>query len=267
MKLINDNGIIWYELREKYWDDRIYPSMSISIIENLEFRVLSQDKPDKGEPFPIKTIRSIFTNAAKLKDYGAEEELDVDMLAKAPELRIRLESIVGMTVDRVKLCVAKPGYTVPDDANNFYKLPAGMWKYPVGTIKKLGFEPNTGEIFIQLYREENNVRQLYSFNPNSCKWEKVTGVEKLSQLYLKRNPAMAEIMQRNMPDLPAIKEVADMKLPLEMLNAKEYKQHLVLWKRLLMLLPDLLREVLALLVQYNIDLTLIKHKGKRGVSL
>ena len=264
MKTIDDTNIIWYDLREKYLDDRIYHSAWKSIIEDLDHRVLSQDKPDKGEPFPIKTIRSIFTNAAKLRDYGADEELDVDMLAKAPELRIRLESIVGMTVDRVKLCVAKPGYIVPEDAKNFYKLPAGMWKYPVGAIKKLGFEPNTGEIFIRLYREENNIRQLYSFNPNSCEWEKVTGVKKLSQLYLKRNPAMAEIMQRNMPDLPAIKEIADMKLPLEKLKAKEYKRHLELWKHLLILLPDLLREVLALLAQYNIDLTLRKHQGKRG---
>lgn len=262
MKLIDDNGIIWYELREKYWDDRIYPSAEKSIIENFAFRVYTLDKPDEEYPFPIKLIRIIFTNAAKLKDNATPGDFDATMLEQAPELRIKLESIVEMTVDRVNLYVAKPGYELSECMNPATELPVGMWMYPVGAIRKLGFHPSTGEIFIQLYRENDNIRQLYSLNPATRKWEKVTGIEKLSQLYLKRIPSMKEIMINNMPDLPTIKEVANMNLYADLLKAKDYKRHYSIWQRLLPLLPSLLREVLALLAQYNIVLTMRRHKGK-----
>lgn len=260
MKTIEDANIIWYDLRVKYLDDRIYPSMWKSIIENFEFRVFSHDKTDKAHPFPIKLIRSIFTNAAKLRKYAEKGDFDSAILEEATEMRVRFESIVGMTVDRVKLCVAKPGYDVSEHINSSTDLPDGMWMYPVGAIRKLGFHPFTGEIFIQLYREDDNIRQMYSLNPDTNRWEKVTGVEKLSQLYLKRIPGMKEIMFNNMPDLPVIREVAKRNLYSDLLKAKDYKQHYLLWKRLLPLLPSLLREVLALLAQYNIVLTMRKHK-------
>ena len=165
-----------------------------------------------------------------------------------------------MTVERISLCVAPVEYEVSDNTSSNTRLPRGMWMYPVGAIKKLGFETSTGEIFIQLFREENNIRQLYSQNPTTQRWEKVTGVEKLSQLYLRRVPEMKNILEQNSPDLSAIREIVCMNLNSDMLKAKDYKEHLVQWRRLLHLLPELLREVLAILAQYNVILTLRNHK-------
>lgn len=253
-------NIIWYDLREKYLDERIYPSMKKSIIENFAFRLLSQDKNDEVSPFPIKLIRSIFTNAAKLKNYSEDGELDKALLDECVTWKINLETFVWMTVERISLCVATPEYEVSDKTDSNTGLPQGMWMYPVGAIKKLGFETSTGEIFIQIYREENNIRQLYSPNPTTQRWEKVTGVEKLSQLYLRRVPEMKNIMEQNSPDLSAISKIVRMNLNADMLKAKDYKEHRMQWGRLLPLLPELLREILAILTQYNVILTLRDHK-------
>ena len=253
-------NIIWYDLREKYLDERIYPSMKKSIIENFAFRLLSQDKNDEVSPFPIKLIRSIFTNAAKLKNYSEDGELDKALLDECVTWKINLETFVWMTVERISLCVATPEYEVSDKTDSNTGLPLGMWVYPVGAIKKLGFETSTGEIFIQLYREENNIRQLYSLNPTTQRWEKVTGVEKLSQLYLRRVPEMKNIMEQNSPDLSAISKIVRMNINADMLKAKDYKEHRMQWRWLLPLLPELLREVLAILTQYNVILTLRNHK-------
>lgn len=252
--------IIWYDLREKYLDERIYPSMKKSIIENFAFRLLSQDKTDKDDPFPIKLIRSIFANAAKLKDCLEEGDLDKATLEKISIWRITLENFVRMTVERVCLCVANPEYEISDETDSNTGLPRGMWMYPVGAIKKLGFETSTGEVFIQLYREENNIRQLYSQNPTTQRWEKVTGVEKLSQLYLRRIPEIKSIMKHNSPDLSAISKIVSMNLNSDLLKAKNNKEYRILWESLLPLLPELLREVLAVLTQYNVILTLRNHK-------
>ena len=253
-------NIIWYDLREKYLDERIYPSMKKSIIENFAFRLLSQDKNDEVSPFPIKLIRSIFTNAAKLKNYSEDGELDQALLDECVTWKINLETFVWMTVERISLCVATPEYEVSDKTDSNTGLPLGMWVYPVGAIKKLGFETSTGEIFIELYREENNIRQLYSLNPTTQRWEKVTGVEKLSQLYLRRVPEMKNIMEQNSPDLSAISKIVRMNIFADMLKAKDYKEHRMQWRWLLPLLPELLREVLAILTQYNVILTLRNHK-------
>lgn len=253
-------NIIWYDLREKYLDERIYPSMKKSIIENFAFRLLSQDKNDEVSPFPIKLIRSIFTNAAKLKNYSEDGELDQALLDECVTWKINLETFVWMTVERISLCVATPEYEVSDKTDSNTGLPLGMWVYPVGAIKKLGFETSTGEIFIELYREENNIRQLYSLNPTTQRWEKVTGVEKLSQLYLRRVPEMKNIMEQNSPDLSAISKIVRMNINADMLKAKDYKEHRMQWRWLLPLLPELLREVLAILTQYNVILTLRNHK-------
>ena len=233
--------------------------MRKSIIDNFAFRLLSQDRTDDTSPFPIKLIRSIFTNAAKLKDYS-DGELDKALLDESAILRINLESFVRMTVERISLCVAPVGYEVSDKINSKTGLPCGMWMYPIGAIKKLGFETSTGEIFIQLFREENNIRQLYSQNPATQRWEKVTGVGKLSQLYLRRVPEMKDIMEQNSPDLSAVREIVCMNLNSDMLKAKDYKEHRVQWRWLFNLLPELLREVLAILTQYNVILTLRNHK-------
>ncbi|MDE7463362.1 MAG: hypothetical protein K2M88_09410 [Muribaculaceae bacterium] len=253
-------NIIWYDLREKYMDERIYPSMKKSIIENFAFRLLSQDKNDEASPFPIKLIRSIFTNAAKLKNYSEDGELDKTLLDECVTWRINLETFVWMTVERISLCVATTEYEVSDQTDSNTGLPMGMWMYPVGAIKKLGFETSTGEIFIELYREENNIRQLYSLNPTTQRWEKVTGVEKLSQLYLRRIPEMKKIIEQNSPDLTAISKIVRMNINADMLKPKDYRDHLLLWKLLLPLLPELLREVLVILTQYNIVLSLRTHK-------
>ena len=253
-------NIIWYDLREKYLDERIYPSMKKSIIENFAFRLLSQDKTDEVSPFPIKLIRSIFTNATKLKNYSEDGELDKASLYECATWRIILETFVWMTVERISLCVATPEYELCDKTDSNTGLPRGMWMYPVGAIKKLGFETYTGEIFIQLYREENNIRQLYSWNPTTQRWEKVTGVEKLSQLYLRRIPEMKNIMEHNSPDLSTINKIVRMNLNSDMLKAIDYKEYRMQWERILPLLPELLREVLAILTQYNVILTLRNHK-------
>ena len=255
-------NIIWYDLREKYLDERIYPSMKKSIIENFAFRLLSQDKNDEASPFPIKLIRSIFTNAAKLKNYSEDGELDKTLLDECVRWRINLETFVWMTVERISLCVAPPEYEVSDKTDSNTGLPLRMWMYPVGAIKKLGFETSTGEIFIQLYRENNNnILQLYSQNPTTQKWEKVTGVKKLSQLYLRRMPEMKSIMKHNSPDLSAISKIVSMNLNSDLLKAKNNKEYRNLWESLLPLLPELLREVLAILTQYNVILTLRNHKS------
>lgn len=259
---MDQSNIMWYDLRKEYLDERIYPSMRRSIIDNFAFRVFSHDKPDASYPFPIKLIRTVFTNASKLKKEVEKGTFDEKMLDEAIVLREKLENAVEMTVERILLCVAEPGYEVSETINPATDLPEGMWGYPVVAVKELGFSVPSGEIFIKLYREKDNIRQLYSLNPDTSKWEKVTGVEKLSQLYLKRIPGMVELLNHNMPDLEAIRELNSKNLYADLLKAKDYNQHILLWKWLLPLLPNLLRDVLAVLAQYNIILTLSSHKRR-----
>ena len=227
--------------------------MDKSIIENFAFRVFTQESLDSLRPFPIKLIRTAFTNAAKLSRFAGEDVFDTSLLEDAAVLRIKLESVVEMAVNRIKLCVAKPDYEIEKSEND--GLPNGMWMYPVVAVRQLRFQPLTGEIYIQLYRQEDNVRQLYSLNPGTRIWEKVKGVEKLSQLYLRRSPSMREILFNNMPDLCTLRKFVDMDITSDMLKAKDYMHHTLLWRDLLPLLPALLRDVSVLMAQYEIMLS------------
>lgn len=166
-----------------------------------------------------------------------------------------------MCVDRILCYVAEPN---DDYKIRYAHLPPRIWAYPLTAIKRMGFHLLGGEIFLQLYRDTDNIRQLYSLNPTTSCWEKVTGVERLSQLHLDHTPRMEDILQHSMPDLSAIRNITDMGLRIPELKAKEYCKHLSLWRKLLPLLEDLLRDVINVLAQYNISLTLDTHNRSKG---
>lgn len=252
-KIFND--VIWYDLTTKYLDPSIYPSMKTSILENFRFRLLSQESVNKQYPFPIKLIRSIFTNASKLSDNSYPGEYNAKLLDKTEDLRKELEQVINACLDRIMVYVSDT-----DDDSSCFKntaafIPTGMWAYPLVAVKSLGFKTDSGEIFIQLFRPDNNIRQVYSLNPRTSCWERVSGVQNLSQLELAHRTGKKEILIHNMPDLSTIKAISDMNIPVSALKATAHREHTALWKHLLPMLGQLLREVKVVLSQSNIILT------------
>ena len=134
-----------------------------------------------------------------------------------------------------------------------------MWAYPLCAIRELGFDTINGELYARLYRPSNNIRQIYSLNPKTSYWEKVTGVTKLSQMELDHSIGLREMLRHNMPDLAAIREINDMGLTVPMLNVSEYRKNNAIWNQLVIMLDELLREIKVVLSQYNIVLTHYSH--------
>lgn len=134
-----------------------------------------------------------------------------------------------------------------------------MWAYPLCAIRELGFDTINGELYARLYRPSNNIRQIYSLNPKTSYWEKVTGVTKLSQMELDHSIGLREMLGHNMPDLAAIREINDMGLTIPMLNVSEYRKNSAIWNQLVIMLDELLREIKVVLSQYNIVLTHYSH--------
>lgn len=251
--------IVWYDLKTKYLDQRIYPSMKTSILENFRFRLLSQESVNKQYPFPIKLVRSIFTNASRLSSNSYPGEYNSRLLDKTEDLRTELEQVINACLDRIMIYVSET-----DDDSSSYKstaatIPTGMWAYPLVAVKSLGFKTDSGEIFIRLYRSQNNIRQVYSLNPRTSCWERITGIQSLSQLKLAHRIGKKEILIHNMPDLSIIKAISDMNIPVSALKASDHKEYAALWKQLLPMLGQLLREVKTVLSQSNIVLTLHSH--------
>lgn len=242
------SDILWYDLREKYHDDRIYPSQSKSIIENFQFRLFSQDK----NSFPIKLIRSIFTNAVNISTQPGSNTYSSEYIENAKQLKIKLENAIDFCVDRILIHVYDSN-TI-DGPNSITRSQGNIWAYPVAAIKKLGFQPINGGVFIELYRPNDNIRQVYSPNPTQTCWSKVTNVQNLSQLTLKCKPSKDSILLHNMPDSGALKKIVDMDIPISDLDAKYHTKHPALWNTLFPLLENLFRDTVAILSHYNINL-------------
>ncbi|MDE5791478.1 MAG: hypothetical protein K2H96_09670 [Muribaculaceae bacterium] len=264
MRPVKSDNILWYDLRGIYHDKRIYPSQRTSILGNFKSRLFSQDRVNEKYPFPIRLIRSIFTNASKLSTVVTQRgEFNHDLLANAKHQKIKLENTIDTCVERI-LCYVAESDDGDDYKNEDAHLSTRIWAYPLTSIRKLGFHLSGGEIFIQLYRDTDNIRQLYSLNSATSCWEKVRDVERLSQLHLDHNPRMEDILRHSIPDLPAIRNITDMGVRIPELRATEYRKHLSLWLNLLPLLEDLLRDVINVLAQYNISLTLDTHNRSKG---
>lgn len=258
------SGIVWYDLRTKYIDARIYPTMKTSILEDFRFRLQSQESNNKLYPFPIKLIRSIFTNASKIRSYAAPDEYDPIWMDSAYSLKKEFDRAIDTCADRILIYVADNNITSDGFSDSAAFIPPGMWAYPVAAIRSIGFKTDNGEVFIRLFREENNVRQVYSPNPDTSRWERVSGVQGMSQLVLGHRVEKREILIHNMPDLTAIKTIADMNISIASLKAADHRRHTLLWQQLFPLLNHLLREVTAVLSQYNLVLIHQSHSIRRG---
>ena len=245
------NGILWYDLRTKYdHDPRIYSSQCTSIIENFKFRLFSQDRRDPDFPFPIKLIRSIFTNAEKIGDRYSLEGHAPRLSNVFSTLRAKLENAIDTCVGRIQIHVFEP---YSNDGNG----DKNIWAYPVECVKSIGFKPANDEIYIKLFRAEDNVRQVCAHNAVAGSWEKLRDIKFLRQLHIHHAPSMKEILRHTMPDLAAIREICDMNFAIPDLSVKDYGRHLKLWERLFPLLEELLRETGMILAQYQ--LTVVPH--------
>ncbi len=248
--LKDSDGIYWYDLRTKYdCDPRIYSSQSQSVVGNFSFRLFSQDRIYEDTAFPIKLIRSIFSNAEKI---GAESRYKGSI--QIAILRMILDNAIDTCVSRIEVPVYDSQWHTKDININLSLGSKDIWMYPIESTKSIGFKPEEGEIFIKLFRSNDYVRQVYAFNPYDSKWEKVKGIEKLSQLEIHHNPSMKDIMEHNFLDLPNIKKIYDLKINISDLNVKYYDSNQDLWKTLFPDLEDLLRETLVVLAQYNLRL-------------
>ncbi len=257
---IDTPGIDWYDVRKKYRHNRrISESQVTSIAQNFNLRLFSQDRESVSYCFPIKLIRSIFANAARIRSNSKVKYLNPKLLDKAGDLKVKLEDAIDSCIDRIQFYVAEPYNEGTNIANSTYDIPKGMWAYPFASVKKLGFKKDSGEIFIQLYRSEDNIRQVYTLNPDTDVWEPVRGVTKLSQLHLDHRPSMKEILLHSMPDLSAIKKITDIDLQPSYLKATDSPDYIQLWKTLLPMLEELLRDVIAILAQYHLVLTHESH--------
>lgn len=241
------SGILWYDIREKYLDDRIYPSQKMSIVEDFRFRLFSQDT----KYFPIKLIRSIFTNAAKIESDTHGESAGMKKIDEVIRFKDRFDSMIDFCIDRISVLVYDSVLIESAPMTvNIHKL----WKYPLSIIKKLGFKPQSGEIFIELSREKDNIRQVYSCNSFSDIASKITGVQKLSQLHLIRTPGINDILSHSISDLKALRKIMSLNISISDLDAKCFKQHVILWSSIFPLLEDLLRDMTVIFSQYNISL-------------
>lgn len=234
------SGILWYDIREKYLDDRIYPSQKMSIVEDFRFRLFSQDK----KYFPIKLIRSIFTNAVRVSNSYVDISNENVRL-----LKDKLDNAIDYCVDRIKVYVDDSGRL--DGDNTILRSQGRIWGYPLIAIKRLGFRQITGEILVELYRPGDNVRQIYSPDKILSSWEKISGVYELSQLALQFNPSKDAILCHNRQDLLTLKRVVDMGIQIDDLNLNSHRMHAELWRTLFPLLENLLHDTLVMLSQYN----------------
>lgn len=249
------SDIVWYDLRTRYLDDRIYPSLKKSIFENFRHRLKTQECLSEIYPLPIRLIGSIFTNASKIAHlFPSHSYFD-----NADLLKTEFENSIDECVSRTLIYVSEGNIADSNFKSIGTHIPDGMWAYPLCAIRELGFDTINGELYARLYRPSNNIRQIYSLNPKTSYWEKVTGVTKLSQMELDHSIGLREMLRHNMPDLAAIREINDMGLTVPMLNVSEYRKNNAIWNQLVIMLDELLREIKVVLSQYNIVLTHYSH--------
>ena len=251
----DSSGILWYNVRTKYYKDSIiYPSSNVSIIENFRQRLFSQDRTNKDYQFPIRLIHSIFLNAEKIQHNEISENSDNTLFEHVSSQRIKLENAIDTCVGQIQICVSEPCGIIHKTNDSSTVNSINIWNYPIEAVRELGFKLGTGEIFIKLFRDTDNIRQIYVANNETHCWEKVTNIRELKQLHIHHDPSMKDILRYNMPDLIAIKKISDMDIFIDDLNAKDYNRHINLWKEIFPILDELLRETLVILAQYNLIL-------------
>lgn len=231
-----EDEIEWFEIKEKYFSDRIYPSQKRSIWENFKFRLTTQNR---SNIFLIREYDKIFKNLWR----HSKSQTNQDGLYQ--ELVDRYNTAIDFILGRILF------YVKEDNGNErglTFRVPDGMWAYPLSGIKELGFSKH-GTLYIKLNNNNNEIKKVWTNSPERG-WYEMKNINCLKDIELDHDPRMEDVLNHIKDELKTLK-VINALCPFKKAQLKNPNDSA--WGIIIPNLKGLVNEIIYVLSYYNLD--------------